>query len=667
MMIMRKTDMGKSMLRSLLFLLLTIVAARQAAGQDKEAKQVVIDLDEHDAGRRFEGIGGVSAGASSELLIDYPEPQRKEILDYLFKPGFGASLQQLKVEIGADVCVVGAEASHARNLQELRFPKRSYYERGYEYWMMQEAQRRNPDMIFCALEWGIPAYLTGFWTQENADYITRFIRGARDFLGIRMEYISPGKNESTIDPGWLRDILKPTLVKAGLGQVKILAPDDNARYWTFCKTLGQDPRLASMVNAVGYHYVYGHLPRMDNEEHPVPEDAKKLGVSLWASEDWSMYDGSWENAHILAGILNKMYIRDRITAMEIWCPIDGYYDNTGEYHSTGLFQADQPWSGHYQLMPAVWAVAHFTQFTRPGWKYIDGGCNYFDKPSGGNYSTLYDSATGDFSTIVYADSSTRAQLLIRPQGRLAKPFVYVWKSDEAQQFRLVGKVALANGSYPVLIEPGCIYTISSTTGQQKGTVASEKPAAPFPIPYEEDFSGLPDGKNPRFFADIEGAFETETDPVTKNKLLTQQITDPPINWTYAGGFKPLGPLTELGDVSWRDYSVAVDVRIGRKGYGQIIARMNGLREYTEGYVLKLYHNGYWELLLNSHLILASGRIATKVGAWHRLKLDCRGDHIEALIDGKSLARVTDNQAKAGMVGLGCSWDRVQFDRLSIER
>lgn len=45
----------------------------------------------------FDGIGLLSAGASSRYLVDYPEPQRSEILDYLFKPDFGASLDIIKV------------------------------------------------------------------------------------------------------------------------------------------------------------------------------------------------------------------------------------------------------------------------------------------------------------------------------------------------------------------------------------------------------------------------------------------------------------------------------------------------------------------------------------------------------------------------------------------
>ena len=37
-------------------------------------------------GLRFDGHGGLSAGGSSRLLIDYEEPYRSQILDYLYKP-----------------------------------------------------------------------------------------------------------------------------------------------------------------------------------------------------------------------------------------------------------------------------------------------------------------------------------------------------------------------------------------------------------------------------------------------------------------------------------------------------------------------------------------------------------------------------------------------------
>lgn len=54
-------------------------------------------------GPRFDGIGVVNGGgATSVLLKDYPEPQRSQILDLVYKPNFGASVSALLVEIPGD-------------------------------------------------------------------------------------------------------------------------------------------------------------------------------------------------------------------------------------------------------------------------------------------------------------------------------------------------------------------------------------------------------------------------------------------------------------------------------------------------------------------------------------------------------------------------------------
>lgn len=85
--------------------------------------KVQIKLDPLSTGRIFEGIGTLSAGASSALLIDYPEPYRSEILDFLFTPNFGAGFQHLKVEIGSGMnSTCGAEPSHAITQEELANP-----------------------------------------------------------------------------------------------------------------------------------------------------------------------------------------------------------------------------------------------------------------------------------------------------------------------------------------------------------------------------------------------------------------------------------------------------------------------------------------------------------------------------------------------------------------
>lgn len=114
-----------------------------------------VTIDGRGPGRTFEGLGGLSAGASSRLLIDYPEPQRSQLLDFLFKPNFGASLHHLKVEIGGDVnSTEGSEPSSARSREEFEHPWREYFDRGYEWWLMREAKKRNPKIYLDILQWG---------------------------------------------------------------------------------------------------------------------------------------------------------------------------------------------------------------------------------------------------------------------------------------------------------------------------------------------------------------------------------------------------------------------------------------------------------------------------------------------------------------------------------
>ena len=63
--------------------------------------------------RVFDGIGGLSGGgATSVLLPQYNEPYKSQILDFLFLPNFGASLQVLKVEIGSDARRQTARRQH---------------------------------------------------------------------------------------------------------------------------------------------------------------------------------------------------------------------------------------------------------------------------------------------------------------------------------------------------------------------------------------------------------------------------------------------------------------------------------------------------------------------------------------------------------------------------
>lgn len=257
--------------------------------------------------RALDGIGGLSGGgATSVFLPSYPQKQRDEILDYLFKPNFGASLHILKVEIGGDAqSTDGAESSHMHN------PWEENYERGYEWWLMAEAKKRNPDILLYGLAWAYPQWVTcAPGTMENctndiyiypdvtARYVTKWISGAKNTYGLDIDYVGSW-NERPYNTTYLK-ALRATLDEAGFPNTKIVASDSK---WDIARDILADAALAEAVYAIGAHY-----PGTE-----ACSEAEKTAKPLWASEDDSTYNNN-VGAGCWARIINQNYVNGNMTA-----------------------------------------------------------------------------------------------------------------------------------------------------------------------------------------------------------------------------------------------------------------------------------------------------------------------------------------------------------------
>src|SRR3954471_20948959 len=200
------------------------------------------------AGRTFDGVGAVSGGGgNAKLLYDYTEPQRSQILDYLFKPGYGASIQLFKTEIGGDAnSTDGAEPSHMHTADDQN------YDRGYEWWLMTEAKKRNRDIKLAALAWAAPGWIgsDNLWTQNMITYIINYLRGARDAHGLSIDYIG-GWNENGWDRGWFVG-LRNALNANGFGAVKVVGADSSD--WGVADDMVRDSAFGDAVDVVGVHY-----------------------------------------------------------------------------------------------------------------------------------------------------------------------------------------------------------------------------------------------------------------------------------------------------------------------------------------------------------------------------------------------------------------------------
>ncbi|MEQ7124467.1 discoidin domain-containing protein [Actinopolymorpha sp. B11F2] len=640
------------------------VGAASAARSANATGPQTISLDGEDLGRPFDGVGGVSAGGSSRLLIDYPKKERDEILDYLFTPNYGAALDLLKVEIGGDVdATVGAEASHMRTADEVDCT------RGYEWWLMREAAKRNPDIKFYGLPWGAPGWFDGgYWSPDRVDYLVAWVECARE-NGLTIDYLG-GANES----GFKRDVyvrLAEALAEKGFGDIKIAATDNHnpPDYWFAAPEIAADPELNAAVDILGEHDVCGW--RTLQRRCHVSDAARALEKPLWDSENSTQdYD---VGAEPLARAMNRHYIDAEVTGNLNWALISAWYDNF-PIGGTGLMLAERPWSGFYEVGPSIWVDAHTTQFTEPGWHYLDSASGY--SAEGASHVALRSADTDDYSVVIETlDSGEAETLRFEVTGGLSDRPVHVWSTNlstpsTADDFVRQGSIDAADGAYELTVEPGHVVTLSTTTGQAKGTAAATAdPGAQLPMPYAEDFEHVGSLGLARYVADVHGGFEAARCAGGRDgTCYEQQVTQQPITWHNTN----MPPTTIVGDPRWwGDYEVGVDALLDASGHVELLGRVDSQQHNAAGYHLRVADTGEWRLftqdLQGRDRTLASGSVAAVgTGTWHRLALRFRGEQVTALLDGDELASVEDADHTTGQVGLRVGgWQRAQFDNLRV--
>lgn len=643
-------------------LLPALVGLTAHFGCQSQAVSTTVRIDGAGAGRTFEGIGGVSAGASSRLLVDYPEPARSQILDYLFEPNYGAALQHLKVEVGSDVnSTGGSEPSHMRSRTD------EDYTRGYEWWLMKEAKERNPEIMLDILPWGAPGWIGNgdYYSQDMADYMVKFIQGAKERHGLVIDYVGIW-NETDYDPAYIV-MLRKTLDAHGLS-TKIVAADHYENQWMLTADFKRDPELEQAVHALAAHY-----PRVAGNVY-VTGAALESGKPLWSSEDQpfdptgEMLQRDWvPGGRIWASMLNTNYIDGRFTKAEIWSPVTSYYDVLESPHS-GLMYANTPWSGHYDVQSSVWVTAHTTQFAQPGWQYIDSACGYLTGK--GSYVTLKAPTAGDYSVIVETIEARTPQKVDFQISELSSGVVHVWQTNATVNFEHAGDLTPEDGRFSLTVDPDSIYSLTTTTGQAKGT-ASPPPAGAFPFPYRDDFETTAFGRSPRYLSDQDGAFEVQPCTSRPGRCLRQVITRVPIPW-----WSIPDPFTLLGSNDWKDYRVGVDVMLEGTGDVSLLGRTDAADVFDDkearwpsAYVLNVQQDGYWELNSTEYNVatvkLASGRVAFASKTWHRLELDFQGDRIRVFIDGVAIGKVNDTTHTRGMAAIGSGWNLAEFDDFEV--
>ncbi|XP_071392189.1 galactocerebrosidase isoform X2 [Centroberyx affinis] len=629
-------------------------------------------------GRVFDGIGGLSGGgATSRLLVNYAEPYRSQILDYLFKPNFGASLHILKVEIGGDAQTTdGTEPSH------MHYENDENYFRGYEWWLMREAKKRNPNITLIGLPWAFPGWVGHGknWPYDfpdiTASYVVTWILGAKQYHNLDIDYVGIW-NERKFDSKYIK-VLRDTLDKVGLTDLGIIAADGD---WSVANTMNVDPYLNDAVEVVGAHYP-GTITVME---------ALKTQKKLWSSEDYSTFNDE-EGGGCWARILNQNYVNGRMTSTISWNLVASYYEKL-PFGRDGLMTAEEPWSGNYVVESPIWITAHTTQFTQPGWTYLQTvghlaqGGSYVALTDGkGNLTVVIETMTHDHSVCIrpplpaYNVTSQNATFQLKGSFASIKA-LQVWRSKfdfktkKPSFFEKLTPLKLLDGSFTLSLAEDEVYTLTTITTGQKGRHPDPPPSARFPRIYKDDFN-VP---NPPFteapdFADQTGVFEyyinlTDTGPhvFTLRQVLTQR----PVTWATDAD----QTISVIGDYQWENLTVTCDVFMESVKTGGVFlaARVDkggqSVRSAT-GVFFWVFADGTYKVTndLAGQTVLAEGQSGTRAYGWHTLTLTVKGQYASGTLNGYPLWKnAVVLTPKNGWAAIGThSFELAQFDNFAVE-
>ncbi|XP_060684541.1 galactocerebrosidase isoform X2 [Hemiscyllium ocellatum] len=634
--------------------------------------------DEGGLGPQFDGIGGLSGGgATSRLLVNYPEPYRSQILDYLFKPNFGASLHILKVEIGGDAQTTdGTEPSHMHDEND------ENYSRGYEWWLMKEAKKRNPNIKLIGLPWAFPGWI-GCGTNwpytcpdKTAYYVASWIHGAKSYHNLDIDYVGIW-NERTFNTKYI-EVLRQSLDKIGLKNVGIIAADGT---WGIANDMLVDPYLNDAVEIIGAHYP-GTLSS---------SNARKTGKKLWSSEDYSTVNdnvggGCW------ARILNQNFVNGNLTSTIAWNLVASYYKEL-PFGQDGLMTADEPWSGHYDVQSPIWVTAHTTQFTQPGWHYLktvghlQKGGSYVALTDGkGNLTIIIETMTHDHSICIRPPLPSydvhQQNVTFKLQGSFKNiKALKVWHSkfdfvkNSSTFFNQLSEIKPINGSFSLHLELDEIFTMTTISTGNRGSFPEPPPSTSFPKIYKDNFNveSPPFSEAPNF-ADQTGVFEyfiNYQDPGDHVYTLRQVTTQRPITWANDAD----QTISVIGDYNWRNVNITCDVLIETANTGGVFiaGRVNKGGEvvrHAEGLFYWIFADGNYKVTndLRGKIVLASGKSGTRAGKWHTLTLSIQDNLAFGLLNGYPLWKnVRIFQPQNGWAAIGTlAFELAQFDNFYIQ-
>lgn len=372
--------------------------------------------------------------------------------------------------------------------------------------------------------------------------------------------------------------------------------------------------------------------------------------------------------------------------------------------------ARSPWSGGYEVLGTIWATAHTTQFTQPGWSHLkvsaQGGAGMLSE--GGSYTT-YEATdgSGDFTIVVekFSNEGDRrtnkedAQFCLGGSlatGKASQRPLQVWMSTFAIQpgeqsvwFEKQSTVTPdpTTMCFTLTIPVDSLWTITTLTTGGKGDHGPPPPDAPFPFPFADNYDACVPPAQGRYWSDISGSWECVPDASNATNVVMRQVTPAkPISWE-----SDFRPHSVLGSMNWSNVNFTTSLRLNDAADIAVVGVRCSLLNQTDYAALmsEIPFPGLW-LGINATGwtvwpsiatvgnfsrgagIIASGTAANgpiQPGSWHTVSLVSTDDSLSASMDNAPLFSGVDvsRYPYTGWVGVGTGdyGHFVDFDNVMI--
>ena len=437
-----------------------------AASMDASSKSTGI-IDWNKTAQEIDGFGASGAFHMARNLMNFPEPQRSEVLDILFSPTKGAGLSIVRNIVGDGATVGGGSPSI-----EPEEGVWSWTGDEDQIWLMQEAGKRGCTRYMSTV-WSPPA-----WMKTNnspvggrlrpdkylafAEYLSMYIRGYKEHFGIDIYAISLA-NEPDVTVRYsscywtgaeFHDFIKfliPVFERDKI-TTKVIVGELSA--WTENPVLESlaDSVTAARVDIVGVHAYH------TVDKDPFPPIAQRVGPlvetlkqkkKIWQTEVSNlgrnypdMRDGLY-----WAKVLHTHVAENSANAWLYWWAVSS--PNTGQ-GMTHLNSQDKT----YTVDKRLYTMGNYSRFVRPGYYRVEANCEL----SSGVLVSAYKSEPEKKLVVVVINENVAARKLELNLAGVNANSAAPWRTSEKENLVSLQELKINDNMLKATLAPSSVTT-----------------------------------------------------------------------------------------------------------------------------------------------------------------------------------------------------------------